>query len=99
MTTIIIDIELQEITPGFLENRKNDLKSIQEALTAKDLASVEVISHKIAGNAGSYGFHDLGDIGKRMEEAAQAKDIDIISQELKKMKTYLSDIKIEYKKK
>ena len=94
---ILIDKDIEEIVPMFLDNRQKDLLEIETNLSSKNLTAIEVIAHKLAGNAGSYGFTDMGLIGADMEIACQNENIDEIKNLFEKYKNYLSNLEVEYK--
>ncbi len=94
--SVSIDIELKELIPHFLESRTKDVINLTTLITNGDFKAIESIAHKLSGNAGSYGFMPLGEVGKRMETAAKAKQLDAIKVEFEKMKDYLNNIEITY---
>lgn len=94
---VLIDKDIEEIVPMFLDNRQKDIKDIKSLLADSNLTGIEVIAHKLAGNAGSYGFTDMGLIGADMEASCQSGDIEGVKHLLEKYKNYLSNLEVEYK--
>ncbi len=94
---VTIDADLQEIIPSFLDNRKKDIVKLDEFLPAKQYSQIESIAHKLAGNAGSYGFDDLGQIGANLEAACQSLNEAEIANLCLAYKEYLENLEIEYK--
>jgi HPt (histidine-containing phosphotransfer) domain-containing protein len=94
---VLIDKDIEEIVPIFLDNRQKDLLEIETNLSANNLTVIEVIAHKLAGNAGSYGFSDMGLIGADMEAACQNQNIDEVKNLFDKYKNYLNNLVVEYK--
>ncbi|GAB4012265.1 MAG: hypothetical protein Fur0010_07970 [Bdellovibrio sp.] len=95
--TKIIDADLKDIMPTFLENRQKDLNNIQQALQNKDFKSIQVIGHKLAGNAGSYGLADLGEIGAKIEMSAIKQDYDELNHLYQQFVEYMGSLEIIYK--
>ena len=93
---VTIDIELEDLIPTFLNNREKDVVDIEEAMNKDDFHTVESIAHRIAGNAGSYGFNHLGELGKSMELAAKDSKKEQVSSDLGEMKEYLANIEITF---
>lgn len=93
---VTIDADLEEIIPTFLENRRKDLDTIRDALASDDLAAIESIAHKLAGNAGSYGLDDLGEIGAKMESACQTRNVDETKELFQDYCSYLENLEIKY---
>ena len=91
-----IDIDLQEILPKFIENRQKDLEMIKIYLENKDLIKIEVIAHKLAGNAGSYGFTHLGKIGLELEAACQSADLNTIKSKYEEYLNYMKFVQVEF---
>jgi len=73
---IQVEPELEEFVPMFLENRRSDVLSLRDALAVSDFDSIERVGHRMKGLGGIYGFHRVTEIGRAIEEAAQAKEID-----------------------
>ena len=93
---VSVDADLEEIIPTFLENRQKDLVQIDQALGAMDLKAIESIAHKLAGNAGSYGLDQLGELGATLESACQAGDKDKVDQLCQQYKDYLANLEIKF---
>ncbi|MBT5093957.1 MAG: Hpt domain-containing protein [Halobacteriovoraceae bacterium] len=91
-----VDSDLKEIMPTFLENRKKDIGALKGLQESNDFKAIEVIGHKLAGNAGSYGLSDLGDIGVSLEEAAGKEDVAAIGLNCQKYQTYMENLVVEY---
>src|SRR4051812_28784144 len=54
-----------DLIPGFLQNRRQDVSAIVEALDRGDFDTVESLGHDMNGAGGSYGFQAITDIGVR----------------------------------
>jgi len=94
--TIQVDKDLSDIMPGFLNNRAKDIGTINANIQSGDFKSIEVIGHKLAGNAGGYGMAELGLIGKELENAAKNHQKSEVEQLFRRMKDYLSNVEIKY---
>ena len=93
---VVISSDLEEIFPMFLDNRKKDITQITQFLATQSLEEIQVIAHKLAGNAGSYGLEALGEIGARMEMGCIKKDSDIVKSEFEQFKNYLENLTITF---
>lgn len=56
-----------EMYRTYIVRRKDDLKSLEEALQRNSVTSFNQIGHQIMGNAQSFGFSELEKIGEKME--------------------------------
>lgn len=71
-----IDEDILAMVPQYLENRRSDLKLIEEALAKKDLTVLNRIGHNISGTAHSYGQYSLEKIARRFYQAVKEEDWD-----------------------
>lgn len=93
---IEIDIELQSITPEFLENRKNDCLLIARLLEEGDFGEIRTLGHRMKGAGGSFGFDDISEIGETIEKAALAADKETISNQILRLSDYLERVVVNY---
>ncbi|KAB8029066.1 Hpt domain-containing protein [Fluviispira multicolorata] len=94
--TIVLDKDFEEIIPEFLIKRKTDIVIIQKALEDGDYSLVESLGHKLKGTCGSYGFKDLSEIGKKIEDAAKVRKEETIIKLIEKIENYLANIDIKF---
>ena len=62
-----------DLVPGFLQNRRQDVVAMLDALDRGDFATVESLGHGMKGAGGSWGFQAITDIGAALEQAAQER--------------------------
>lgn len=93
---IKIDADLQDLIPEFLNKRRNDIPVLWDAVKKNDFGTLENIGHKLKGNAGGYGFDQMGFFGAMIETGASEKNISKIEQALKELEKYINEIEIEY---
>jgi HPt (histidine-containing phosphotransfer) domain-containing protein len=91
-----IDSDLEDLIPGFLENRRKDVSALNEALSNTNLETLRSIGHSLKGVGGGYGFDSLSDIGAEIESKAKSGEIDGIDELINKMKDYLERLDIKY---
>jgi len=90
-----VDPDLADLIPGFLDNRRKDLATIQEALDRNDFETVRVLGHSMKGAGGGYGFDAITDIGAALEEAAKDRQPDGIRRGLRDLADYLDRVEVE----
>jgi HPt (histidine-containing phosphotransfer) domain-containing protein len=93
---VTIDADLEELIPGFLENRNADLTTLQACLDNADYDSIKSTGHSLKGVGGGYGFDRISEIGAELEQAGLNKDTDQIVTLLASYKDYLARIEIVY---
>ena len=91
---IQVDSDLEDLIPGFLENRQRDITTIFDALGRKDYDAIAKAGHTMKGVGGGYGFDAITDIGRSIEQAAKQKDPVKIKQCLNQLSNYLQRIEI-----
>lgn len=96
MPKVIIDKDLEDLIPGYLENRKKDIVSIENALPKNNFDEIQNLGHRMKGSGGGYGFQEITEIGKTIEDAAKEKNTTQIKNSLDQLKDYLNNIEIEY---
>jgi len=91
-----VDADLQELIPGYLENRHTDVKAMLEALEQGDYETIRVLGHSMKGSGGGYGFDAITEIGSALERAAKAGDAEAIRQGVGTLQTYLQHVQVVY---
>lgn len=95
-STITLNSDLKPLIDSFISNRHKDLEQIGTALGNNDVISIQTIAHKLAGNAGSYGFKELGLIGKNLEESCISNNWPEIEKYSALYAQYINNLVIEY---
>jgi len=91
-----IDIDLEDLIPGFMENRQIDLQKLEQALEDQDYETLRSIGHNLKGVGGGYGFHDMTAMGAAIEEGARENKLEIVKENVTKLSHYLSNVEIVY---
>jgi HPt (histidine-containing phosphotransfer) domain-containing protein len=94
--TVQLDPDIQELIPGFLENRRKDVKTIQAALAKGDFAAIIVLGHTMKGDGGGYGFDAITDIGASIETAAKQKSTERVRQGVERLAEFLERVEVVY---
>ncbi|MFA5181776.1 MAG: Hpt domain-containing protein [Syntrophales bacterium] len=93
---VSVDEDLQDLIPGYLENRLKDIAAIQASLAQGDYEAIRSLGHKMKGSGGGYGFDEITNIGQAMEEAAKTGNKEEIVRQAEALKTYLEQVDIVY---
>jgi len=94
---VVIEEDLQELIPGYLENRRRDIEAIREALKGKDYETIRSLGHKMKGSGGGYGFDAVTDIGRELEEAAKSEHEEAIVRISAALESYLERLEVVYR--
>lgn len=91
-----IDKDLEDLIPGYIENRQKDIKSIRASLATGDFDSIRILGHSMKGSGGGYGFDEITTIGASIEKAAKDHDADAIKAWTEKLSQYIDNVEITY---
>ncbi len=93
---IKVSIDLEDILPKYLENRRKEVDELKAFLTSKDLDSLKTRGHRLAGNAPSYGMEALGSLGVKIERDVQNNDLTNMEGYIQEIENFLNTVEIEY---
>ena len=96
--TVSIDPELEDLVPGFLENRRKDVTTLAVAVHSKDVKTVRLLGHRMKGDGGGYGFQEISTIGEALEQAAIKEDWKLIDEKTEALATFLGQIDVVYRR-
>ena len=91
-----VDSDLEDLIPGFLENRQQDIKSIVEALAQVDYETIAKMGHTMKGVGGGYGFDAITEIGATIEQGARDKNSTKIQHAVNELSNYLQHLEIVF---
>ncbi len=93
---IMVEQMLADLIPGFLRNKTNDLKILNQAIIDQDYNQIKKIGHNWKGACSSYGFHYLGEVGQQFEELATDKNKDKLKVLIDSLPEYFNNIQVDY---
>ncbi len=68
-----MDEEMAALVTRFLGRLRGRIEEMEQALRAGNLQTLRDLSHKLKGASGSYGFRDITEAARRLEEAIDAR--------------------------
>ena len=92
-----VDPDLEELIPGFLLRRREDIGAITDALQKEDYETARILGHSMKGSGGGYGFDFITDVGRSIEQAAKEKNKSEIRKQTDALLLYLGRIEIKYR--
>ena len=93
---VFVDDSFADIVPWFMDNRREDVKKIKEFAGAEDYDQISKMGHRWKGTCASYGFLDLSEAGKALEELAAQKSKTGILELIKRTSKYIDQVEIVY---
>lgn len=94
--TVSIDKDLEDLIPGFLDNRKKDIETLRGALAANDAENLRSIGHNLKGVGGGYGFDEISQLGAEIEIQAKSGVLDDMDSLINKLSDYLERVDVQY---
>jgi HPt (histidine-containing phosphotransfer) domain-containing protein len=77
----------------YIENRKNEIGNVLDALARKDYEHIITIGHNVAGTAGIYGMMALSELARKLEQAAIEANIEKIAESIREMESYIDRVR------
>ena len=78
--------------PGYLQNCKQNVIAMLDALDRADFETVTVLGHNLTGSGGSFGFQAITDIGGALQQAAESADIDASRKLVGELSSFLQSV-------
>src|SRR5467141_3842786 len=88
--------DLEDLIPAFLRNRSKELETLRMALAAADFEQLRQLGHRMRGVGNSYGFQQISELGKQVEDAAIAGDRTSIAASIAEYSDYIASVRISY---
>lgn len=85
---------LRDLTETYRLERLAELAALTDALGCDDLVTVEAAAHRMRGNAASFGFVSLSELGRALEGAARENRTARCRSILERMRAYLEGARI-----
>jgi CheY-like chemotaxis protein len=85
---------LEELVPGYLEARKAEYAELLTLLAASDFDRVRVLAHNMKGSGTSYGFPNLTELGRRLEQSAKQSDHEAVQSDFDRLGDYLRRVRL-----
>ena len=94
--TVILARNLEELVPGFIENRRHELEELRRALQGGRYEQLGQLGHNMKGIGSTYGFDRVSLLGGQIEERAAASDRDGVAARIAEYADYLARVKVVY---
>src|SRR5712671_5618834 len=93
---VIVAKDLEDLIPVFMSNRRKELDTLRSALASADFEQLRQLGHRMRGVGNSYGFQQISEIGKQVEEGAIAGDRTGLSSSIAEYSDYIASVRISY---
>lgn len=93
-TVAYVDVDLEDLIPEYMQNRREDIENILHLIDQGELDEVRRLGHSMKGSGGGYGFPPITEIGGELEQAALEGNVKLIVEASEKLTHYLNTVKI-----
>jgi HPt (histidine-containing phosphotransfer) domain-containing protein len=93
---VTVQKDLEDLIPVFMSNRKKELDTLRVALAAADFEQLRQLGHRMKGVGNSYGFAQVSEIGKDVEDGARSGDRSLLESAIAQYGEFLSKVQIAY---
>ncbi len=90
----VTDPFARKLVGKYLENRKEDVEKLTEALSAGDFETLRMTGHNLYGSGAAYGLDDISWIGAGIENAAQSADRPKIERLIGELRDFLVRMRV-----
>ena len=94
--TVVVDPDLADLIPGFLDHRQRDIVRLHDLLAARAYAEIRLIGHSMKGAGGGYGFDRITELGGELERAALDANESVARDVVARLSDYLTRIDVVY---
>jgi CheY-like chemotaxis protein len=95
--TIVVDPDLKDALPGFLESRRTMAGEIAQAIAEGDAGRIRALAHKLAGSLMLYGFHWAAERSRMIERRAGDNALAGLAAEAAALRRYLDGVQVRFK--
>jgi HPt (histidine-containing phosphotransfer) domain-containing protein len=88
--------DLADLIPAFFQNRHKELETLRVAHADRNFEQLRQLGHRMKGVGNSYGFAQVSEIGKRIEDGARKDDHTAIHGCIEEYADYLSRVQVVY---
>ena len=97
LNQVFVDSWLKPVIPRYLENRREDLATLRQALAGSDYDSVRKLGHQMRGTGAGYGLAAISEIGGALEDAAVAGDVARMKDQIEELARFLSTVAVDFR--
>lgn len=91
-----VDPDIEELIPGFVENRWDDVGTINAGIEQGDFEIIRTLGHDMKASGGGYGFDPITDIGAGLEQAAKDQNQEEVRRLVGDLTLYLERVEVVF---
>jgi HPt (histidine-containing phosphotransfer) domain-containing protein len=91
--TVVVDDEIADYVPQYLQVRRNDAIQLHSLVAWSDFEAIRTLGHNLKGTGGSFGFPELTNIGGEIESAAERRDSGQLARLANRLERYVLSVR------
>jgi CheY-like chemotaxis protein/nitrogen-specific signal transduction histidine kinase/HPt (histidine-containing phosphotransfer) domain-containing protein len=91
--TVVVDDEIADYVPQYLQVRRNDAIQLHSLVAWSDFEAIRTLGHNLKGTGGSFGFPELTNIGAEIEAAAGKADSGQLARLANRLERYVLSVR------
>jgi HPt (histidine-containing phosphotransfer) domain-containing protein len=88
----VVKSNITDRIPAYLQNCRQNVIDIGEALDRVDFETVTILGHNMSGSGGMFGFQAITDIGAALQQAGESADTDASRKWVGELSSYLHSV-------
>ncbi len=94
VSRVYVDEDILDLIPGFIDNRRRDIKLVLEHLSVLRFQLIQRIGHQWKGSGQGFGMTRITDLGQELEVVAKTRDYVRIQQICTEATAYLDRVQV-----
>ncbi len=87
-------VGMEELAPRYLESRRQELPLLEQMLITSEYAEIGKKAHDLKGTGSAFGFAEISRLGAALEVSAKNQDQGGVSQQIRELSDYLSQVRV-----
>jgi PAS domain S-box-containing protein len=88
----VVKSNITDRIPAYLQNCRQNVIDIQDALDRVDFETVTILGHNMSGSGGMFGFQAITDIGAALQQAGESADTQASRKWVGELHSYLQSV-------
>ena len=94
--SVLASSEFKDLISGIIDNWKQEIQVMLQALDRNNYEAIRSISHKMRGTGAMLGFGDITEMGEILETAAANRNKERIRETLQMLSAHIVKMDVEY---
>ena len=91
---VVNDPFARRLMVRYLDNRREDVEQLRDALGRKDFDRIRDKGHNLFGSGSAYGLDRISELGAALEKAARRHDIEETDRLIESLEAFICNVRI-----